>query len=72
MSDDRVAMSLDDLIKSDKTLQKSKRDNPKKSRGGGGGAGNRGRNRDRGICIFSSRNLIEKKDINLDLLNTET
>merc|ERR1712156_605872 len=38
-------MSLDDLIKSDKSLQKSKRDNnPKKSRGGGG-AGNRGRNR---------------------------
>ena len=40
MSDDRVGMSLDDLIKSDKSLQRGRnRDGPKKPRGGGGGRG---------------------------------
>ena len=38
MADDRVGMSLDDLIKSDKSLQRSRnRDGQKKPRGGGGG-----------------------------------
>merc|ERR1711935_920588 len=42
MSDDRVAMSLDDLIKTDKSLQRGNKGDSRGKRRGGGGGGSRG------------------------------